>query len=170
MIQNVIHASDSAEKALSEVMQVFPMILERNGSVPLRDSRVGTATNPYPLEHQMSKKELHDALERTLGLIKPDAYSTGKKDMIMDRVISEGFKIVKEAEVQLSLHQAQEFYKEHISKPFYDELIGWMSGTPIYAFVLERDSAVNAWRELIGPTNAVKAKEIAPKRYAVVLI
>ena len=164
-MQNTVHASASSEKALSEVMQLFPMVLERHGSVALRDSRVGTAANPYPLEHHMSQKEIHATLERTLGLIKPDAYGTGKKDLIMDRIMSDGFKIIKEAEVQLSLGQAQEFYKEHVSKPFYDELIGWMSGNPIYAFVLEKEGAVNAWRELIGPANAAKAKEIAPNRY-----
>ena len=165
IIRNAVHASVSAEKALTEVMQVFPMILERHGSVALRDSRVGTAANPYPVEHKMSKQELYEGLERTFAIIKPDAYGTGKKDLIVDRIVSEGFKIVKEAEVTLSLNQAQEFYKEHHSKPFYDELIGWMSGNAVYALVLEKQGAVNAWRELIGPTNSSKAKEIAPNRY-----
>lgn len=128
IIRNAVHASLNAEKALTEVMNIFPHTLERGASVVLRDSRIGTSTNPYPANHQASVEELHANLERTLAVIKPDAYGTGKKDLIVDRILAEGFKIIKQQEVQFSLSQAQEFYKEHQTKPFYDELIAWMSG------------------------------------------
>ncbi len=127
-VRNAIHASFDAEKALLEVNCLFPHNLERGGSVVLRDSRVGTSTNPYPANHQASREELHSKLERTVALIKPDAYGTGKKDLIIDKILANGFKIIKETEMQLSLGQVQEFYKEHQTKSFYDELVSWMSG------------------------------------------
>ncbi|KAJ3360532.1 Thioredoxin domain-containing protein 3 [Kappamyces sp. JEL0680] len=161
-VKNAVHASSNAERALHETNVLFPHALERGGSVVLRDSRIGTSANPFPPNHQMSMEELHAKLERTVALIKPDAYGTGKKDLIVDKILANGFTIVKEEEMQMSLAQAQEFYKEHQTKPFYDELISWMSGTPIYAMVLEKEGAIGAWRELAGPTNSVKAKEIAP--------
>ena len=127
-IRNAVYVSTSSEKAVFEVNQIFPHALDRSGSVVLRDSKVGTSTNPYPADHSKSKEEIHAMLERTCALIKPDAYGSGKKDLIVDRIVSEGFKIIKQSEVQLSLGQAQEFYKEHQTKPFYNELISWMSG------------------------------------------
>ncbi|KAJ3323047.1 thioredoxin domain-containing protein 6 [Boothiomyces sp. JEL0866] len=160
-ISNAVHASESADKATQEIQIFFPYTLERGPSVV--DARYGTATNPFPLGHQGSAEEIHARTERTVALIKPDAYGSGKKDAIIERITLAGFKIVKGAEIQFSLTQAQEFYKEHQAKPFFDELVNWMSGTSIYAMVLEKEGAIDAWRELAGPTNSVKARDIAPQ-------
>jgi nucleoside diphosphate kinase len=64
----------------------------------------------------------------------------------------------------MTMDQAKEFYKEHAEKPFYNDLTEWMSSAPIYAMVLEKKDAVPQWRELAGPTNSEKAREIAPHR------
>ncbi|KAJ3311050.1 thioredoxin domain-containing protein 6 [Boothiomyces sp. JEL0838] len=160
-ISNAVHVSESAERATQEIQIFFPYTLERGPSVV--DARYGTATNPFPAGHHGSVEEIHARTERTVALIKPDAYGTGKKDAIIEKITAGGFKIVKGAEVQFSLAQAQEFYKEHQGKPFFDELVNWMSGTPIYAMVLEKEGAIDAWRELAGPTNSVKARDIAPQ-------
>ncbi|KAJ3271032.1 thioredoxin domain-containing protein 6 [Terramyces sp. JEL0728] len=160
-ISNGVHASESAERATQEIQIFFPYTLERGPSVV--DARYGTASNPFPLGHHGSAEEIHARTERTVALIKPDAYGSGKKDAILERISTSEFKIIKAAEVQFSLAQAQEFYKEHHGKPFFDELVNWMSGTPIYAIVLEKEGAIDAWRELAGPTNSIKARDIAPQ-------
>jgi len=64
----------------------------------------------------------------------------------------------------MTIDIAKEFYKEHEGKPFFDELTTWMSSAPIYAMRLEKPNVVKAWRELMGPTNSEKAREIAPER------
>ena len=99
---------------------------------------------------------------RTLALIKPDAYGSGKKDDILEKIKEGGFKVLVEQEFILTQEKASEFYKEHAEKPFFKDLITMMSDKPIYALVLEKENAVAAWRELAGPTNSEKARETAP--------
>jgi nucleoside diphosphate kinase len=128
-VRNAVHASNDPERALHEVNLFFPHIVERRNSISVvADSRLGTSANPYPKEHQASKEEIHAMLERTLALIKPDAYGGGKKDAIVEKIKEGGFTIVKEQEIQMTLPQAQDFYREHQSKPFYEDLVNWMSG------------------------------------------
>ncbi|KAI8895584.1 nucleoside diphosphate kinase [Globomyces pollinis-pini] len=160
-IRNIVHASDTVENALREIQLVFPYTLQRGSSVV--DTRVGTASNPHPVGYTSSMEDIHNMTERTLALIKPDAYGSGKKDSILQKIEAAGFKIVKETELMFNHLQAQEFYKEHQTKEFFNDLVVWMSGAPIYAIVLEKENAINAWRELAGPTNSVKAREIAPE-------
>jgi thioredoxin domain-containing protein 3 len=128
-IQNAVHASIDADRALHEVNMFFPHVVEgRNSINVIADARIGTSSNPYPSSHHASKEEIHSMLERTLALIKPDVYSTGKKDSILEKIRDAGFAIVKEQEIHLTLPQAQDFYREHYSKPFFEELVNWMSG------------------------------------------
>jgi len=68
--------------------------------------------------------------------------------------------------VLLSPEQASEFYAEHFGKPFFPSLVAYMSSGPVLALVLARENAVTHWRELIGPTNAVKARTTHPSRQA----
>jgi len=75
-----------------------------------------------------------------------------------------GFNIVAEKEYKMTMDIAKEFYKEHVGKPFFETLTTWMSSAPIYAMKLEKENAVKAWRELMGPTNSEKARETAPQR------
>ncbi|KAK9720076.1 hypothetical protein K7432_004369 [Basidiobolus ranarum] len=101
-------------------------------------------------------------MEKTLALVKPDAYSTGHLDDIKKRIEAEGFKIVQEKEVKGTKSQIEEFYKEHEGRPFFESLTTWMSSSPFYAMILEKKDAVKAWRTLMGPTNSEKAREEAP--------
>ncbi|RKP04856.1 nucleoside diphosphate kinase, partial [Thamnocephalis sphaerospora] len=98
----------------------------------------------------------------TLALIKPDAYGAGNKDAIIELIKAKGFTIVREREVAYTAELAQTFYEEHRGKPFFDDLTTWISSAPVYAMVLERDNAISAWRELMGPTNSDKARETVP--------
>lgn len=98
--------------------------------------------------------------ERTLALIKPDAVD--KAPEIEDIILRSGFTILQKRRVQLTPEQASDFYAEHFGKLFFPSLVAYMSGGPIVALMLARQDAVSYWRELIGPTNAVRARETDP--------
>ncbi|KAJ3126393.1 thioredoxin domain-containing protein 6 [Nowakowskiella sp. JEL0407] len=102
------------------------------------------------------------SLQRTLALIKPDAFPQ-RKDDIVSKIVANEFRIVAEKEIKMTTEIAQEFYKEHNGKPFFDELVGWMSSEPIYGLVLEKPDSIKSWRALAGPTNSNKAREEAPE-------
>lgn len=96
---------------------------------------------------------------RTFTMIKPDAMEKGYAGAIIDRILKEGFRLVAMKLTHLIPEKAGEFYAIHKEKPFYGELIAYMSRGPIIAAILEKDNAVNAFRELIGATNPVNAAE-----------
>ena len=93
-------------------------------------------------------------------MIKPDAYL--HVGSIIQEIQSNGFNIVNCKMVKLSKHDACQFYGEHQGKPFYDNLTNYMSSDFIVALELVSDDAIKKWRELIGPTNSLTAKEQAP--------
>ncbi|KAG0786093.1 hypothetical protein G6F16_009479 [Rhizopus arrhizus] len=97
-------------------------------------------------------------VQETLAIIKPDAIQV--KDAIIERIKKEGFKITREQEILSSKEKMCLFYREHESKPFYDDLVQWMSSSPIYAMTLEKENAVQDWRVLMGPTDSAKAKVV----------
>lgn len=101
-------------------------------------------------------------LEKTYGMIKPDAVRAGKVDAILKAAEHAGFIVVKTQQQQLTPERAGEFYAEHKGKPFYDNLVGFMSSGPIVACCLAKTNAIADWRELMGPTNTFKAQEEAP--------
>ncbi len=90
-------------------------------------------------------------------MIKPDAVERNLTGTILGRVEASGFKIVALKMVHLTTAQAREFYRVHEGKPFLDELVAFMSSSPIVVAALERENAVNAFRELIGATDPKKA-------------
>ena len=96
---------------------------------------------------------------RTFTMIKPDAMKNGNAGAILDRIIKEGFRIVSLKMTKLSAEKAGEFYAVHKERPFYSELVQFMSSGPIIAAVLEKDNAVTAFRDLIGATNPAQAAE-----------
>lgn len=98
--------------------------------------------------------------ERTLAMIKPDAVH--KAPEIEDIILRSGFTILQRRRVQLTPEQASDFYAEHFGKLFFPSLVAYMSSGPIVALMLARQDAVAYWRELIGPTNAVRARETHP--------
>jgi nucleoside-diphosphate kinase len=96
---------------------------------------------------------------RTFTMIKPDAMNKGYAGLILDRIIKEGYKIVALKMTKLSPDKASEFYAIHKERPFYGELVQYMSGGPIIAIILEKNNAVADFRTLIGATDPAKAAE-----------
>jgi len=96
---------------------------------------------------------------RTFTMIKPDAMKNGHAGAILDRFIKEGFRIVALKQTKLSAEKAGEFYAVHSDRPFYGELVEFMSSGVIIAAILEKDNAVASFRELIGATNPAQAAE-----------
>ncbi|MFM8592497.1 MAG: nucleoside-diphosphate kinase [Sphingomonadales bacterium] len=96
---------------------------------------------------------------RTFTMIKPDAFRNGHSGAILDRIIKEGFSIKALKMVKLSAEKAGEFYAIHKERPFYGELVAFMSSGPIIAAILEKENAVESFRMLIGATNPAQAAE-----------
>lgn len=92
-------------------------------------------------------------------MIKPDAVENGYIGPILAKISSAGFKIVAMKFTQLSKRDAQEFYAIHKDRPFFDELIRFMTRGPIVSAILEKDNAVEDFRALIGATNPEEAAE-----------
>ena len=90
-------------------------------------------------------------------MIKPDAMKNGYAGAIIDRIIKEGFKIIALKQTRLSEEKAGEFYAVHKARPFYGELVSFMSSGPIIAAILEKENAVSGFRTLIGATDPAKA-------------
>jgi nucleoside-diphosphate kinase len=92
-------------------------------------------------------------------MIKPDAMKNGHAGVILDRFIKEGYRIVALKLTKLSAEKAGEFYAVHKERPFYGELVEFMSSGPITAAILEKENAVADFRTLIGATNPAQAEE-----------
>ena len=95
----------------------------------------------------------------TFTMIKPEAVAANNIGGILNMIEEGGFRIVAIKKVQLSPERAGEFYAVHNERPFYGELVDYMSGGPIIAAILEKDNAVADFRELIGATNPADAAE-----------
>lgn len=107
------------------------------------------------------------ATNRTFTMIKPDAVEAGNIGGIINMITEAGFKIVSMKLTQLTERDAQKFYEVHSERPFYGELVEFMSRGPIVAAILEKDNAVEDFRNLIGATNPADAAEgTIRKRYA----
>jgi len=95
----------------------------------------------------------------TFTMIKPNAVQKGYAGKIIDQIIADGFKIKTMEYTVLSKEEAMEFYAVHKEKPFYHELTDFMSSGPIFAAVLEKENAVEAYRNFIGSTNPDEAQD-----------
>ncbi len=95
---------------------------------------------------------------KTLAIIKPDAVSNGHMGKIIDRIISAGFKIKAARFMHLTREQAEGFYAVHKERPFYNDLVAFMTSGPCLPMALEKDDAVLKFRKLIGVTNPAEAK------------
>ena len=98
-------------------------------------------------------------LEQTLSIIKPDAVERNLEHEIKNIFKEKGFKIEKEKKIQLAKSEAEEFYKIHETKPFYNDLCAYLSSGPIVVMILEKEGAVAANRELMGATDPKKAED-----------
>ena len=92
-------------------------------------------------------------------MIKPEAVEAGYTGAILNKIEKSGFRIVSLKKVILSKERAGQFYEVHRERPFYGELVEYMSSGPIIAALLEKDNAVVDFRELIGATDPSEAKE-----------
>ncbi|MDN3707592.1 nucleoside-diphosphate kinase [Myroides ceti] len=105
--------------------------------------------------------------KRTFTMIKPDAVEAGNIGGILNMITEGGFRIVSLKLTQLTVADAQKFYAVHAERPFYGELVEFMSRGPIVAAILEKDNAVEDFRTLIGATNPADAAEgTIRKKYA----
>ena len=98
-------------------------------------------------------------LEQTLSIIKPDAVERNLDNEIKEIFKLNGFTILKEKKIQIEKSEAENFYKVHETKPFYNDLCSYLSSGPIHVMVLEKDNAVLENRELMGATNPKDAKD-----------
>jgi len=96
---------------------------------------------------------------RTFTMLKPDAVEDNNIGNILQMITDAGFKIVAMKLRKLTTEQAKEFYAVHKERPFYGELVEYMTSGPIVAAVLEKDNAVEDFRKLIGATNPAEAEE-----------
>ena len=97
--------------------------------------------------------------EQTLSIIKPDAVERNLDNEIKEMFINKGFKIVKEKKIQIAKAEAEQFYKVHETKAFYNDLCAYLSSGPIVVMVLEKENAVLGNRELMGATKPEDAEE-----------
>jgi nucleoside-diphosphate kinase len=96
---------------------------------------------------------------RTFTMIKPDAVQNGHIGAILEKITSAGFRIVAMKYTQLSQRDAEEFYSIHRERPFFGELVSFMTSGPIVSAILEKENAVEDFRALIGATNPAEAAE-----------
>jgi len=96
-------------------------------------------------------------MERTFAVIKPDAVAAGHQGAIISRIQEEGLRVVALKSLHLSQGQAEGFYHVHKQRPFFGDLVAFMTESPVVAMVLEGDGAIKKWRDIMGPTNASEA-------------
>ena len=97
-------------------------------------------------------------IERTFAMIKPDAIAAKNTGKIIDMIEKNGFTILAMRKTQLDKQTAQTFYAVHKERPFFGELVSFVTSGPVIVMALEKDNAVKAWRDLMGATDPQKAE------------
>jgi len=98
------------------------------------------------------------SLEETLSIIKPDAVERKLEDKIKNIFINNNFEIVREKKVKLEKKDAEQFYKVHETKPFYNDLCEYLSSGPVLVMILRKENAVTDNRKIMGSTNPNEAE------------
>tara|TARA_B100001029_G_C14962859_1_gene395523 strand:+ start:525 stop:935 length:411 start_codon:yes stop_codon:yes gene_type:complete len=98
-------------------------------------------------------------IEQTLSIIKPDAVERNLDNEIKVIFKNKGFKIIKEKKLKLEKSEAEQFYKVHETKPFYNDLCEYLSSGTVVVMILEKENAIKSNRDLMGATDPNKAKE-----------
>ena len=101
----------------------------------------------------------NNSLEKTLSIIKPDAVERELDTKIKKIFLEKKLNIVVSKKIQISKEEAEEFYKVHQTKPFYEKLCSYLSSGPIIAIILDGENAIQKYRDLMGATDPKKAKE-----------
>jgi nucleoside-diphosphate kinase len=96
-------------------------------------------------------------VQRTLAIVKPDGVQKGVAGQVIDRIEREGFRIVAMRLHRLSRAEAEGFYAVHAARPFFKDLVAFMTSGPVVLMCLERDDAIAHWREVMGATDPAKA-------------
>jgi nucleoside-diphosphate kinase len=96
-------------------------------------------------------------MQRTFAIVKPDAFAAGHAGAILAHIQESGLSIKAAKTLKLSDAQARGFYHVHKERPFFNDLVKFMTEGPILAMVLEGENAIKRWRDLMGPTDATKA-------------
>ena len=97
------------------------------------------------------------AIERTLFIVKPDGVERNLTGKILAHVEERGFRLIEARLARLTREQCQEFYQEHAGKPFFGDLVGYMTSGPVMLACLEREGAVATLREVVGATDPAQA-------------
>lgn len=95
---------------------------------------------------------------RTFTIVKPDAVANGNAGKIISRIEAEGFRILAGRMTRLSTAQARGFYAVHAERPFFNDLVSYMTSGPVWVMALERDNAVSHLRAVMGATNPAEAE------------
>tara|TARA_B100000287_G_scaffold308291_1_gene291449 strand:+ start:65 stop:475 length:411 start_codon:yes stop_codon:yes gene_type:complete len=98
-------------------------------------------------------------LEQTLSIIKPDAIERNLENEIKNIFLENKFKIIKDKKIHITKAEAEEFYKVHQTKPFYNDLCSYLSSGPIVVMILEKEDAILGNRKIMGATDPKKADE-----------
>tara|TARA_B100001029_G_C14876845_1_gene347699 strand:+ start:155 stop:565 length:411 start_codon:yes stop_codon:yes gene_type:complete len=98
-------------------------------------------------------------LEQTLSIIKPDAIERKLENEIKNIFLENKFKIIKDKKIHITKAEAEEFYKVHQTKPFYNDLCSYLSSGPIVVMILEKEDAILGNRKIMGATDPKKADE-----------
>jgi nucleoside-diphosphate kinase len=106
----------------------------------------------------LTKIENDNMSNRTFTMIKPDAFAKGHSGAIIDQILRSGFRVIALKLTKLTPEKAGEFYAVHKARPFYGELVDFMSSGAIIAAILEKDNAVADFRTLIGATDPARAE------------
>ena len=96
-------------------------------------------------------------MERTLAIIKPDAVSKKLTGKIIDMIEQHGFNIVRMQKLRMASDHGQAFYVVHKDRPFFNELVEFITSGPVVVMALEKDNAIKDWRTLMGATNPAEA-------------
>jgi len=98
-------------------------------------------------------------IERTFAIIKPDAVAAGNADKIINMITDNGFTIIEKREMTMPLEDAKKLYDIHKERPFFGEMLEFITSGPVVVLTLEKENAIKAWRDLMGATNPADAAE-----------
>jgi nucleoside-diphosphate kinase len=132
--------------------------VDANGEKPLLNEDLSVY-----IQSKQVADPVKNGVERTLAIIKPDAVRRGLAQTIIGVATAQGFAVVGRRHLQLTPSRAAEFYAEHNGRPFFKDLVKFMSSGPIVVLILAKVNAIAEWRALMGPTNVATAKASAPK-------
>lgn len=99
------------------------------------------------------------SLQKTLAIIKPDAVAAGHMGVIINEIEKNGFQIVAMKMLHLTANQAEGFYAVHRERPFFKDLVNFMIEGPVVTMILQRENAIEQWRNVMGVTNPAEAAE-----------